>query len=151
MATGVVSATAGGKAAAHGSNTLVGSWMVAVDRGPALPPLKSLQTFARGGGIVETSNGGALVRSPGHGAWERIGNRRYATTIVFFRYDPAQNGAFVGTVKLRRELELDRDGNSFTGVSVAELRDANGNLLPGSNTRRDNETADRITVEPIPG
>ncbi len=70
--------------------------------------------------------------------------------MVFFRYDPA-TGAYLGTVKLRRVLEFAPDDQSFTGVSVAELRDPAGNLLPGSNTRRDTETAERINVEPIPG
>ena len=63
----------------------------------------------------------------------------------------AAGGAFVGTLKLRMAIELDRDGNSYSGVSVPELRDQNGNLLPGSNTRRDAITGTRMTVEPIPG
>ena len=83
------------------------------------------------------------------GAWRRIGQRKYAVTMVFFRYDPA-SGAYLGTVKLRREIQLAPDGQSFTGVSVAELRDPAGNLLPGSNTRRDAEVGQRINVEPIP-
>lgn len=69
---------------------------------------------------------------------------------MFFRYDVA-SGAYLGTVKLRRTLELARDGQSFTGVSGAELRDPAGNLLQGSNMRRDTETGERINVEPIPG
>jgi len=35
-------------------------------------------------------------------------------------------------------------------VSVGELRDPNGQLLPGSNTRKDSATAERINVEPVP-
>lgn len=148
MTTGVgaMSASAGG-GEGH-SNQLVGSWMVTVDRGP-LPALKSLQTFTKGHSVLEISNGGAAARSPAHGAWARTGGRTYASTIVFFRYDPA-SGAYIGTLKLRRTLQLARDGESFTAVSVSELRDANGTLLPGSNTRRDTETAERINVEPIP-
>lgn len=69
--------------------------------------------------------------------------------MVFFRYDPA-SGAYLGTVKLRREIEVARDGQSFTGVSIGELRDPAGNLLPGSNTRRDIEAGQRINVEPLP-
>ena len=143
---GVVSASAeGGRA----GRDVVGSWMVTLSRGPSLPPIQSLQTFTRGNGVVEISNGGATVRCPAHGAWERIGARKYATTIVFFRYDPS-NGAYIGTLKLRRTLELTPNGQNFTAVSVAELRDPAGQVLPGSNTRRDLETAERINVEPIP-
>ena len=144
---GVMSASADGRG--WGAQKLVGSWMVAVDRGPALPALKSLQTFTSGHGVVEIANGGATARSPSHGAWERTGRREYATTIVFFRYDPA-GGAYLGTVKVRRTLVLAPDGQSFTAVSVGELRDPAGNLLPGSNIRRDTEIGERINVEPIP-
>jgi hypothetical protein len=35
-------------------------------------------------------------------------------------------------------------------VAIGELRDANGNLLPGSNARVDTVTAERINVEPLP-
>ena len=104
--------------------------------GPALPPLKSLVSYSGGGTVVEIANGGATVRSPSHGSWKRIGNRTYGSTAVFFRYDPV-SGAFIGTLKLRHELELAQDGQSFSGVAIGELRDANGNLLPGSNTRKD--------------
>lgn len=141
-----ISASADGQG---GENQLVGSWMVAVDRGPTLPSLKSLQTYTKGHGVVEIANSGATARSAGHGAWERIAGRTYGTTVVFFRYDPG-SGAFLGTVKIRHRLQLAADGQSFTGVAVAELRDPAGNLLPGSNTRRDSVVAERINVEPVP-
>jgi hypothetical protein len=147
---GALSASAGNNRATHSVGPkLVGSWMVSVNRGPALPPLKSLQTYTKGGGVIEIANGGATVRSPSHGAWERIGGQTYGSTSVFFRYDPV-SGAYLGTLKLRHELEIAPDGQSFTGVAVGELRDANGNLLPGSNTRKDIVTAERINVEPVP-
>jgi hypothetical protein len=150
VAVGAISASAGNERAGDSAAPkLVGSWMLTVDRGPSLPPLKSLQSYSGGGTVVEIANGGATVRSPSHGAWKRIGNRRYGSTAVFFRYDPV-SGAFIGTLKLRHELELAPDGQSFSGVAVGELRDANGNLLPGSNTRKDLVTAERINVEPLP-
>jgi hypothetical protein len=149
IAVGAISASAGNNRASHSASAkLVGSWMVSVNR-PGLPPLKSLQTYTKGHGVMEIANGGATVRSPAHGAWNRIGNREYGSTTVFFRYDPV-SGAFIGTLKIRHELELASDGQSFTGVAVGELRDANGNLLPGSNSRVDTVTAERINVEPVP-
>ena len=143
---GAISASAGGQS---GENQLVGAWMVSVDRGPTLPALKSLQTYTKGHGVVEIANGGAAARSAAHGAWQRIAGRTYGTTSVFFRYDPS-SGAYLGTVKIRHRLELGQDGDSFTGVAVAELRDPSGALLPGSNVRRDAVTAERIHVEPVP-
>ncbi len=46
---GAISAAADGNRADTGRNGLVGSWMVSVNRGPTLPPLKSLQTYTKGG------------------------------------------------------------------------------------------------------
>ena len=145
-----LTASAGTSRAGHSSSAqLVGSWLATVDRGPSLPALKSLQTYTRGHGLVETANGGNAVRSPSHGAWKRIGHGKYRTTAIFFRYDPV-SGAFIGTLKLRAELEVAGDGQSFRGIAVGELRDAAGNLLPGSNIRKDVVTAERINVEPVP-
>src|SRR5262245_50947319 len=150
VAVGAISASAGNKRATHSVGPkLVGSWMVSVNRGPTLPPLKSLQTYTKGGGVIEIANGGATVRSPAHGAWQHTGGRTYGTTVIFFRYDPA-SGAYLGTLKIRHELEVGSDGQSCTGVAVGEIRDASGNLRPGSNTRRDTVIAERINVEPVP-
>jgi hypothetical protein len=146
---GAISASADGRPAATNANQLVGSWIATVDRGPSLPTLKSLVTYTEGNTVIENANASATVRSPAHGAWERIGGRTYGTTTEFFRYDPV-SGAYAGTLKIRGTLELARDGQSFTGVAVGELRDPAGNLLPGSNTRRDHVTAERIVVEPVP-
>jgi hypothetical protein len=145
VSAGAISASAGGD---HHGPKLVGTWMVSVDR-PGLPPLKSLQSYTGGHNVIEIANGGATVRSPSHGAWEKIGGRKYGSTVIFFRYDPV-SGAYLGTLKIRHELEVAEDGQSFTGVAIGELRDANGNLLPGSNTRKDTVTAERINVEPLP-
>ena len=149
VAVGAISASAGTNRANHsGGGKLVGTWMVSVDR-PGLPPLKSLQSYSKGNTVVETANGGATVRSPSHGAWKYLGGGEYGSTAVFFRYDPV-SGAYLGTLKLRHEFEVAADGQSFTGVAIAEIRDAAGNLLPGSNARRDTVTGERINVEPLP-
>ncbi len=42
-------------------------------------------------------------------SWERIGGRTYGTMTEFFRYDPV-SGAYAGTIKIRRTLELAQDG-----------------------------------------
>ena len=93
VAVGAISASAGNNRAKHSASPkLVGSWMTTVNRGPVLPPLKSLQTYTKGHGVIEIANGGTAVRSPAHGAWKRIGGRKYGTTQVFFRYDPVDRG-----------------------------------------------------------
>ena len=130
------------------SDRLVGSWTVSINR-PMLSPLKSLQTFTEGGGLVTVQNIGATSASPARGAWARIDGLKYGVTTVFFRYDPG-TGSYIGTIKLRCTLELAPGAQSFTSVCVPELRDPDGNLLPGSNNRRDLGTAERINVEPLP-
>ncbi len=130
------------------ADPIVGSWTVTVNR-TGQPTLTSLQTYTKGRGIVESASAGTAGRSTAHGAWRRVAAHRYEATMVFFRYDPA-TGAYLGTVKLRRVLEFAPDDQSFTGVAVAELRDPDGNLLPGSNLRQDTETGTRINVEQIP-
>lgn len=145
-AIGAISASAGDEG---GENQLVGAWMVDVNRGPSLPALKSVQTYNKGGTGMETANGGARARGAAAIAWERVSGRTYGTTAVFFRYNPATD-AYLGTVKLRHRLELSRDGESFTGISVPEFRDPAGNLLPGSNVSRHVVSGTRINVESPP-
>ncbi len=144
LAMGVVSAGASGR---HDSpETLVGTWLVTIDRGPA-GPLKALLTYSRGGGFVETANAVPnTMRSPGHGAWRRTGNRRFAATELFFRYDP-QGGTFLGYLKLRMQIVLSGGGDSFTAVTIAQALDADRN--PIGPPRTDNSTGERIEVEPI--
>ncbi len=146
-AAGAISASADRTHTARAANKLVGSWMVTVTR-PGLPTLKSLHTYSTGRGVIESANSGG-ARSTSHGAWQWLGGRSYASTKVFFRYAPA-DGAYLGTVKIRQKVEVARDGQSFSGVAVGELRDPAGNLLPGSNIRRDTVTGERVNVEPIP-
>lgn len=144
LAMGVVSAGASGR---HDSpETLAGTWLVTIDRGPA-GPLKALLTYSRGGGFVETANAVPnTMRSPGHGAWRRTGNRRFAATELFFRYDP-QGGTFLGYLKLRMQIVLSGGGDSFTAVTIAQALDADRN--PIGPPRTDNSTGERIEVEPI--
>ena len=89
---GAITASAGGRAESP-ANQIAGTWDVTVDRAEPLSDLKSLQTFTGDGSIIEIANVGTALRSPSHGAWERLDGRRYASTMVFFRYDP-QSGAY---------------------------------------------------------
>ena len=146
-------ALAGGAIAASGgpnggaaANALTGSWLVAVDRGPALPPLSSLQSFTQGGSVIETANT-VGNRGPSHGVWKALGNRLYATTIVFFRF--SADGAFVGSQKINRNLRVSQDGNSFTAISISQLLDPAGNVIPTPFPLRATEIGSRIEVERI--
>jgi hypothetical protein len=133
------------------SNSVEGSWIVTVTRvnpPPNVPPtFKSLMTFDAGGGMTETSNTGTMLRGPAHGSWERVEGRLYATTMLFFRFNP-QAGAFLGTQKVSRTMRLSQDGQTFEAVSLGAQYDPNGALIVGG--LRATETAERIDVERIP-
>ena len=147
LATGVVSGAANGGGTSHNGNTLVGAWLVTIDRG-SLGPLKSLQTYARGGVFTETANAVPnTMRGPGHGSWNRAGHRRFDTTQLFFRYDPA-TGAWTGYVKLRSRIQLDSGGDSLTATTVGQALDTNGN--PVGPPRTDSAVGERLDVEPLP-
>jgi hypothetical protein len=143
-AVGAITAAAGGSGAKSSGNTLAGSWDVAVDRPAPLSDLRSLQTFTASGSVIEIANGGTGVRSASHGAWERVNGRTYASTIVFFRFNPA-TGAYLGTQKINRTIELSPDGGSYEGVGVSTLFDPAGNVEVSG--LRAPETGVRIQVE----
>jgi hypothetical protein len=145
VAAGAISASDGDdERGFRGGAEIVGTWDVTVSRGPALPPVRSFQTFTLGGTMVETAND-TLFRSPSHGAWEYVGRRTYATTTVFHRFSPT--GAYLGTQKIKANRQLSPDGETYTAAAVSELFDANGNLtFSGKATA----TAKRFKVERIP-
>jgi hypothetical protein len=129
-ATGLTSASA--TSSAEGLQ-LDGTWMVTVTRinpPPGLAPtFKSLLSYARGGVMIETSSTSAAARrSPALGQWERIGNDLFATSMWFFRSDPA-TGANLGTQEVDRTVRLSADGESFAAVSMVQQFDVDGNLV----------------------
>jgi hypothetical protein len=145
VAAGAISASDGDDDHGPGKGaTIVGTWDVTVSRGPVLPPVKSFQTFNRGGTIVETAND-TLFRSPSHGAWEYVGERTYATTTVFHRFSPT--GAYLGTQKIDANRQLSHDGEMYTAVAVSRMFDPDGNLTFSG---RATATAKRLKVERIP-
>jgi hypothetical protein len=143
-AIGAITAAAESEEAQSVGNTLAGSWDVAVDRPAPLSDLRSLQTFTSDGSVVEIANGGTALRTSAHGAWERIAGRSYASTIVFFRFNPV-TGAYLGTQKINRTITLSLNGDSYEGVGVSTLFDPAGNVeITGL---RAPETGVRINVE----
>lgn len=92
--------------------------------------IRGLFTFHEGGTLSEYGIGpGATpaLRSPGHGVWQKEhGWQRYSLAFTYYRYDI--NGVFAGTQRVRATLELDANGDRFTGKSVIEVFDASDNL-----------------------
>ena len=151
VSTGAISAAAGGgdegdrDERSFGRDGIVGTWQATVNRGPALPPVKSLHVFTEDSTMIESGND-TLYRSPSYGVWKYVGDRTYATTMVSHRFSPT--GAYLGTHKISANRQLSRDGDSYTGAAVGELRDPDGNLiasLPPASV-----VATRLQLERIP-
>lgn len=111
---------------------LEGTWMstVTLQNPPpgAAATFHGLNTFIRGGRLlVSSSQAMPVTRSLAHGEWARTGNRRYASTFVAFRYDPAGN--FVGTLRVRRELTLSPSGDQFEATDVVEFLAPDGSVI----------------------
>jgi len=155
----VLAALVGATALASGSATsssegrrLDGTWMVTVTRigpPPGVPAtFESFMSYARGGVMIETSSTSAAARrSPALGQWERIGNDLFATSMWFFRSDPA-TGANLGTQEVDRTVQLSADGDSFTAVAVAQQFDVDGNPVGGP--LHTTEVGERLAISPNP-
>jgi len=149
FAAGAISAAAGqdpGRGRWDGGNRLAGTWNVTVNRPPPLTPLKSLQVFTDDGGVIEMANEWPATRTASYGVWEPVEGRLYAATSVFFRFDP-QTGAYLGTTKITRTIELAPDGKTFTLVGRFSLLDAAGNVVAAN--LRTAGTGERMQVERI--
>lgn len=130
---------------------LDGTWMVTVTRinpPPGVPAtFESLMSYARGGVMIETSSTSAARRSPALGQWARIGNDLFATSMWFFRSDPA-TGVNLGTQEVDRTVRLSADGDSFTAVAVIQQFDVDGNPVGGQ--LHATEVGERLAINPNP-
>ena len=131
------------------SNDITGSWRVTVNPPGGAPSFIGLITFNKDGGLIASAQGDILLNdqslaTAGHGAWEKMGSRRYAFTFIQIIYGAA--GDYQGEAKIRHSVTLDQRGNSWSGQLQVEIFDADGNVVfTGSGT----EQATRIVVEPL--
>jgi hypothetical protein len=145
---GAVSGVTGAKPRLHSAaDQLAGTWIVKVNRPAPLPPLTSLQVFTRAGSMIENANEPSATRTEAYGSWKRLHGRLYATTTLFFRFNP-QTGAWLGTTKVDRTIEVAQDGQSFTVVARVTMLDPGGNTIA---TFPATASGQRMQVEPIAG
>jgi len=128
---------------------LVGSWLETVTFPPELgrPPLLSLATFHGDGTMVASDAGGVtidppLVATSGHGAWRQLQHRTFAYIARELFSD--LNGNLTGHLKVRGIYTVSDSGNEYTGTSLAEVFDPDGNLLFSVEVTN---SAERIVVE----
>jgi hypothetical protein len=123
--------------------SIVGSWMGTLDNGERL-----LMSFTSDGIVhssvqAEVKLNGPVV-TPGLGAWERVGRRRFAITEMAILYD-IQTGEYQGAGKVRLLLTLDKAGN-LSGDAKVDVFDPDGHLIV---TFPHTIRLTRITVEPL--
>ncbi len=109
---------------------LEGTWRVELtpvgDRPPGFPPppYRSLQTFIRGGIVMETNQ---FAESVGHGVWTRLGPRKFKFTFDRLWRDPAK--VTYGRAVITDEIELNAKLDEYTSVGSAVEYDAAGKVL----------------------
>ncbi len=149
FAAGATSASVGKKTPR--ANGPPGTWMTTVtleDPPPGVAAsFRALNTFLPSGELlVSSSVGTPATRSLAHGDWIRTGNRRFASSFVFFRFDPA--GAFIGSQRVHRTIILAASLNAFTSTDVVEILDPSGTVIRSS---RATEAGQRLTRSAIAG
>ncbi|CAN5693479.1 hypothetical protein BH23PSE2_BH23PSE2_02480 [soil metagenome] len=123
--------TAGQVLPAQSALGLSGSWYATISPdGP--PPFRGLITADGQGGVVASAQGDILLNAgslatAGHGAWKRIGPRRYLVTFRQVFYD--SDGGYDGGSLIRNDVELSRDGQEFHGSVQFEWYDPNDDLV----------------------
>lgn len=114
---------------------IAGLWDVEVtvthcESGVPLATFQALHKFERGGTgqIVPATNPAAL--SAHMMIWSHVDESDYLQSAKFYRFDGA--GTAVGWVVLTNEITLNPDADEYEGSGVAEIFDADGNLLATS-------------------
>jgi hypothetical protein len=108
---------------------LEGSWDVNVT--PVVPPsvpqpasFRAHTTFSRGGAMFGSDRNRPFSKQ--HGNWDHIGGDEFVYTITEDLYNAT--ATFSGTLKVRVKLTV-LGPDEFIGVSNAEERDVDGNLV----------------------
>ena len=125
-------------AASTEGHPIVGAWILIVDDDPEAPP--TLSAFSADGIYHDSEfEGGG-----GMGAWEATGPTSAALTLV--QQFPTEDDESAEQVTIRATIEVDPDGQSFTGEYTIELA---GEGAPAGEYGPGTVTGTRIVVEPM--
>jgi hypothetical protein len=113
---------------------LIGSWVETVAFPPesGRPPLKSVGSFNDDGIMVFSDQGSVTTDPPSvissfQGVWKHLEKRKFAFNGLALLSD--LNGNLVGYLKVRGVYTVSTSGNRYTGASLAEVFDPDGNVL----------------------
>lgn len=114
---------------------LEGAWRLQVtvrdcQTGAALRAFPALFTFAKGGTLAVTTAGQLpAVSTPGLGVWRHTGGHTYSAVSEAFVFSAA--GAWTGTHRLTRAIEIGDDEDAFTDTVTLEIFSTTGDLVAG--------------------
>ena len=118
-----------------------GSWAGTVTAvNPPIGQFANLLTLIPGGGVIESRRlyvretpFGALLETPGHGAWRRVGPNTLQINFLFLLQgapdNPALAGNPFGTDNISIRAELDHSGKLLTGTFRSDVKDLGGNII----------------------
>lgn len=114
---------------------LVGSWLetITFPSESGRPPLKSLGSFHSDHTMVCSDQGAVTTTEPAsvftscHGVWTHLEKRQFAYTS--FELISDLGGNLVGYLKVRGIYTVSQSGNEYTGTSLAQILDIEGNVL----------------------
>ena len=134
VATTTMASAQDGNAGATNKKALVGSWLETVTFPPesGRPPLKSLGSFHDDQTMVCSDQGGVTTEPPSvftscHGVWTHLEKREFAYTS--FELISDFSGNLVGYLKVRGIYIVSQSGNEYTGRSLAQILDTDGNAV----------------------
>ena len=136
IATSAAFAATGGDhprgSAAPDGKQLNGSWTTTIqltDAPPGAPTsFTALDTFLPGNSLLVSSSApNPALRTLAHGTWVRTGDHSFASTFVWFRFDPT--GQYIGTQRVSRAMVLAKDGTSFQASDIVEVISPTGAVL----------------------
>jgi hypothetical protein len=110
-----------------------GTWQVQVTilncgNGNPLATFASLVTYAGGGTMSSTTSSlSPALNYPGQGVWQYVGDQRYTGAYMFFRFN--SSGGFIGTQKIKQDIEYDRALDQLNITATFEVLDPNGNVV----------------------
>jgi hypothetical protein len=108
---------------------LIGSWVVNVQ---SVTPFTAFHTFHIGGTMSETTDLLALGgEGPGHGAWERTADGKFASTFELFIFNP--DGSPAGRIRVRETITM-TDESHFNGIAIADLLLPDGAIIEDIDT-----------------
>jgi hypothetical protein len=119
---------------------IVGVWSVVdtiLSGCPTGDPVRTvvdMNMFLKEGVMIETPGTPGVGQPPlqrgvpGMGTWAHESKQHFTESFRFFRYN-GEDDTFAGTQFVHKDIELSKDGDSFTTVGTTDIYDAENNFI----------------------